>query len=50
VQDHVWFLAAVLADSTLRCCDAETAAAVSKVLLSLGPSLSELDSAEGAAV
>jgi CHAT domain-containing protein len=50
VQDHVWFLAAMLADSTLRCCDAETAAAVSKVLLSLGPSLSELASAEGAAV
>jgi hypothetical protein len=50
VRDHVWFLAAVVADPKLGCCDPEAAAALSEVLSSLGPGVSKSIPAKGAGV
>ena len=48
VRDHVWFLAAMAADPMLRCCNAEEVAALSEVLESLGPRVSNSTPAGGA--
>ena len=50
VRDHVWFLAAMVADSKLGCYNPKAAAALTEVLSSLGPGVSKSTPAEGAGV